>query len=80
MMFATCETKRGLDFLKKHLEDDSIKKEDVPNLIELVEMDILRVTDPDFHSELVLIGGKSYDENYKEQIEKARNEVMEMMK
>jgi len=76
MKFATCNVNRGLKYLSEYFSWWNINKKDVPTLVEMMEKDVIRVTDPDFHQDLHLLEGSNYDSSYKKQVEKAKQEVL----
>ena len=44
--FATCDPVRALEFINREM---SVTKEEIPELLSLIEQDIIRVTDPMMH-------------------------------
>lgn len=66
--FATCERRRALEFLKKFYPSRVI--EDTPEsagpVLDLVEQDLFRIPDPDFHGGTVFPGPK-WDESRREE-------------
>jgi hypothetical protein len=58
LVFATCERRRALGFLRKLYPGCAV--DDTPGsagpLLDLVEADVLRISDPDFHGGTVFPG------------------------
>jgi hypothetical protein len=69
MYFATCERKRALGFLKKiYPSRDVLDVEDnAKDLLDLIGADIVRITDPDFHTPEIIQGTK-YRESDKDRV------------
>lgn len=62
--FATCDRKRALDFLQRSFPDKGLSDEGaVKDVLDLVEADIIRVGDPDFHGRGRIYPQASYEEN-----------------
>lgn len=66
--FATCDRQRALGFLKKLYPSAVI--EDAPEsagpLLDLVERDVMRIPDPDFHQPAQVIPGDAWNEAERE--------------
>ena len=78
MMFATCEVKGAIRFLKKAYPEKEIKEEQIPKLVDLIGKDILRIQDPDFHIPAQIVSGRKYDKNeHLELVNEAINEFMD---
>lgn len=59
--FATCEVGRGIDFINQMYPSyQDFKKEDLPFFCKLLEEDVLRVQDPNFHQPCRVIAGNNY--------------------
>lgn len=69
-MFATCDRRMALDFLKKQYPLRIV--EDTPDsagpILDLVAADLIRVQDPDFHQPCQIVAGKAYDEDLASEI------------
>lgn len=70
--FATCDRKTALEFLKKLRPDLIIEdtKESVSDLLDLVQADEIRITDPDFHTGQI-IQSKNWNEDSYAKTQKA---------
>jgi hypothetical protein len=74
--FATCECPRALGFINKmYPNHKDLVKEDIPLLYELIQQDVLRVQDPDFHQPCQIIAGNKYSKEYDQQIQGAIKEL-----
>lgn len=59
MIFATCERQRALEFLVKLYPKAVITdtKESVSDLLDIIQADEIRITDPDFHGGEIIQSG-----------------------
>lgn len=61
--FATCDRKRALKFLQKFYPSRDLH--DTPDsagpLLDLVEKDVIRIPDPDFHPDGTVCASKAFD-------------------
>ena len=73
--FATCDRASALSFLKKLYPSYTVEDTDesVSDLLDLVEADEIRITDPDFHQGSV-VPGKNFTS---ESTSKARKALMD---
>lgn len=60
--FATCERKKALSFLKKIYPENDVSEDNISDLLDLIERDEVRVTDPDFHRGELILGQNSNDQ------------------
>jgi len=75
--FATCDINRALVFINKMYPSyKDLTKEDVPLLSGLIEKDVLRVQDPNFHQPCQIIAGNQYSKEYDAEINKAIEEFL----
>lgn len=74
MQFATCDWGRALVFLKRLYPSKNIDENKIPKLKKLVQDDILRIEDPDFHKPAKITEGKKYLESFNSDISEAINE------
>jgi hypothetical protein len=67
--FATCERNRALGFLKKLYPNQNIQdtSESASPLLDFVEADVVRITDPDFHQGEV-VPGTHWDESKRDAV------------
>lgn len=72
--FATCEVGRAVEFIQKMYPSKVVTKDKFPLVAYLIERDILRVQDPDFHQPCQIIAGKSYSTAHDGLIEAAMKE------
>ena len=71
IQFATCDPRRALEFLNRvYPSYIDLRPEDVPLLLGLITNDVLRVTDPDFHS-CELVAGNNYGEGDQAEVDAA---------
>lgn len=79
--FSTCDSNRALDFLKKLYpsKTDKCSWELMPKLKILIDGDILRVDDPDFHQPATIRPGKRYDSSYEADISNAIKELQHIL-
>jgi hypothetical protein len=54
--FATCDTKRAYEFIKRFHD---VTEAEIADLLELIRQDKARVLDPDFHSPCQVVLGKN---------------------
>ena len=71
-MFATCERGRALEFLQKLYPSSEITdtEESASDLLDFVEKDIIRITDPSFHTGQI-IQSDNWNDSYMSDIEAA---------
>ena len=74
-----CNVNRGLKYLSEYFSWWNINKKDVPTLIAMMGKDVIRVSDPDYLQDLHLLKGLNYDSSYKKQVEKAKQEVLDIL-
>ena len=80
IMFVTCDKERALGFINKmYPENEDLVLDEIPLLIDLIEKDILRVQDPEFHNPCQIVAGKNYSEDYNEDIQDAINELKDKL-
>lgn len=72
--FATCDLNRAVEFIQKNYPSKEVTKEKFPLLAHLIQKDILRVQDPDFHKPCQIIAGNSYSSAHDAVIESAMTE------
>lgn len=66
--FATCERLRALGYLRKFYPSQSLEDAGgVAALLDLVEKDIIRIPDPDFHPGGQVFPSTNWDENKKDE-------------
>ena len=65
IMFATCEPTRAFQFLKTKWS--GITEEEASVLLDWIRRDVIRITDPGFHT-LEVVPGRNWDESLREQI------------
>ena len=65
IVFATCDVKRAMGFINKmYPNHKDITEEDIPQLVKLINQDVVRVQDPDFHRPCQIIAGRNYAKEY----------------
>ncbi len=72
--FATCERGRALQFLRTEQADLEDSLESVGPLLDLIEADVVRITDPDYHT-LMVVPGKNWDEDRRADVVKAAGPI-----
>lgn len=74
--FATCDRKRALTFLQKLYPSYSIEDtlESAGPLLEFVERDVVRITDPDFHTGQV-VQSKNWDDDCYDELKAAVDQL-----
>lgn len=77
-MFATCDVDRAFAFINKTYPDRvDFTTEDLPLLADLIQKDVLRVQDPDFHKPAQIVLGKQADmDRDKDAIDAAIGQLM----
>jgi hypothetical protein len=61
LQFATCCPRTALEHIQRYYD---VVEEDIPELLELIRQDKARVTDPDFHTQcMVVVGQKGTEED-----------------
>ncbi len=72
MQFATCEVNRGLEFINKmYPESEDLTRRDIPLICGLLNMDVIRVQDPNFHHPCRIVSGTKYEDRYDGEISEA---------
>ena len=80
IVFATCEIDRALSFINKiYSNHEDLTEDDVPHLAALINKDIIRVQDPDFHSPCQIIAGKQYNKRFDASIIQALEQFQEAL-
>lgn len=74
MQFATCDWNRAIEFLKALYPSKNIDENKIPKLKKLVESDVLRIEDPDFHKPAKITEGKKYLDSFNSEIIEALTE------
>jgi hypothetical protein len=75
--FATCDPRMAMDFMTKLYPYKEVTKESISELLGLVEKDILRVQDPDFHKPAQVIAGNKYKPEHKAEVDSAIKQLRE---
>lgn len=74
LQFATCEVKSAIRFLKKGYPDRNLNEDNLPKLIDALNKDIFRVTDPKFHT-LALVTGNNYKDEHLPLLANIKSEI-----
>ncbi len=74
MMFATCSIDSAIKFLKKGFPNKDISSKTCPILCKSLLKDVVRITDPAFHS-LAITSGNNHTDNLEKLQEEIMNEV-----
>ena len=79
--FATCEVHRALEFINQvYPSYEDLTEKDIPKLRALLEKDIVRVQDPNFHQPCQIIAGNNYSEEYDKKIGEAIQELQDSLR
>ena len=78
IMFATRNVGEAVLFLRKMTGCKDLTDKSIPKLSYLISEDIVRVSDPDFHSGM-LIEGKNYVDEYSGRIDEAVKELRDIV-
>jgi len=80
LQFATCVPKTALEFINQmHPNNEDLTKDEIPELIDLIRRDILRVQDPNFHNPCQIVAGKKYQSSDDDEIGIAINKLKELL-
>lgn len=76
IIFATCDVKKAMGFINKmYPSHKDLIEEDIPQLVKLINRDVVRVQDPDFHQPCQIIEGRNYTKEYSVDIFDAISEL-----
>lgn len=82
LTFASCSW-NGFPGAKNHIQkmypNKTIKEELIPILIDLINRDVLRVQDPDFHQPCQIIAGNNYTKFHDDEINAAITQFKTMI-
>lgn len=80
LQFATCVPETALEFINKmYPNNEDLTKDEIPELIDLIKRDILRVQDPNFHQPCQIVAGKKYQSSDDEEIGIAIDKFKELI-
>ena len=78
--FATCDKERAFHFIRKMYPDRNLTREYLFPLLKLVEKDIIRVQDPDFHQPCRIIEGTNFTSGSQYEVDVALNATLKNAK
>lgn len=77
LQFASCQPNYVLGFLRKGYPNSKVTWEKLPKLMAGISKDIVRVTDPAYHS-LALVTGKNYKDSDEAEMREIGKEIQSL--